>query len=227
MRFSHITFSLRCQYCISKIHFIHVAPSSYLYFKDRVDYLSETIVEELLFCHTILRANEFSLCLGKRKQRINACGEDIDRQHRNNFFSYLAAFLPTHNECFKNLIYLRPKAKYIFHCIWSCHLLDLRRARTLQGFKRVGILCNFDIVNQKIAKEFSPHEIHGTPRKWSTQILAFCIDSKSKKELASFCGFKDLRNFTLKHINPFGYKKTPESLDFPGFVNIIRLSLSR
>ena len=114
MRFSHITFSLRCQYCISKIHFIHVAPSSYSYFKDRVDYLSETIVEELLFCHTILRANEFSLCLGKRKQRINACGEDIDRQHRNNFFSYLAAFLPTHNECFKNLIYLRPKAKYNF-----------------------------------------------------------------------------------------------------------------
>ena len=132
MRFSHITFSLRCQYCISKIHFIHVAPSSYSYFKDRVDYLSETIVEELLFCHTILRA-----------------------------------------------------------------------------------------------KEFSPHEIHGTPRKWSTQILAFCIESKSKKELASFCGFKDLRNFTLKHINPFGYKKTPENLDFPGFVNIIRLSLSR
>jgi len=91
----------------------------------------------------------------------------------------------------------------------------------------VSILCNFDIVNQKIAKEFSPHEIHGTPRKWSTQILAFCIESKSKKELASFCGFKDLRNFTLKHINPFGYKKTPENLDFPGFVNIIRLSLSR
>ena len=25
MRFSHITFSLRCQYCISKIHFIHIA----------------------------------------------------------------------------------------------------------------------------------------------------------------------------------------------------------
>jgi hypothetical protein len=53
------------------------------------------------------------------------------------------------------------------------------------------------------------------------------MESKSKKELASFCGFKDLRNFTLKHINPFGYKKTPENLDFPGFVKIIRLSLSR
>ena len=36
----------------------------------------------------------------------------------------------------------------------------------------------------------------------SKQILAFCTTSKSKKELASFCGFKDLRNFTLKHINP-------------------------
>lgn len=36
----------------------------------------------------------------------------------------------------------------------------------------------------------------------STQILAFCIEPKSKKEVASFCDFKDLRNFTLKYINP-------------------------
>ena len=36
----------------------------------------------------------------------------------------------------------------------------------------------------------------------SEQILAFCTKTKSKKELAAFCGFKDLRNFTLKHINP-------------------------
>ena len=36
----------------------------------------------------------------------------------------------------------------------------------------------------------------------STQILVFCIEPKPKKELASYCGFKDLRNFTLKHINP-------------------------
>ena len=36
----------------------------------------------------------------------------------------------------------------------------------------------------------------------SKQILAFCTTPKSKKELAVFCGFKDLRNFTLKHINP-------------------------
>ena len=34
------------------------------------------------------------------------------------------------------------------------------------------------------------------------QILAFCTTPKSKKELAIFCRFKDLRNFTLKHINP-------------------------
>ena len=38
------------------------------------------------------------------------------------------------------------------------------------------------------------------PSAVSEQILAFC--TKSKKELAAFCGFKDLRNFTLKHINP-------------------------
>lgn len=36
----------------------------------------------------------------------------------------------------------------------------------------------------------------------SKQILAFCTTPKSKKELAIFCRFKDLRNFTLKHINP-------------------------
>ena len=36
----------------------------------------------------------------------------------------------------------------------------------------------------------------------SKQILAFCTTPKSKKELAVFCSFKDLRNFTLKHINP-------------------------
>ena len=36
----------------------------------------------------------------------------------------------------------------------------------------------------------------------SKQILAFCTTPKFKKELAIFCRFKDLRNFTLKHINP-------------------------
>ena len=36
----------------------------------------------------------------------------------------------------------------------------------------------------------------------SKQILAFCTTPKSKKELAILCGFNDLRNFTLKHINP-------------------------
>ncbi len=36
----------------------------------------------------------------------------------------------------------------------------------------------------------------------SKQILTFCTTPKSKKELAVFCGFKDLRNFTLKYINP-------------------------
>ena len=40
------------------------------------------------------------------------------------------------------------------------------------------------------------------PSTVSKQILAFCTTPKSKKELAVFCGFKDLRNFTLKHINP-------------------------
>ena len=37
----------------------------------------------------------------------------------------------------------------------------------------------------------------------SKQILAFCTTPKSKKELAVFCGFKDLRNFTLEtYLNP-------------------------
>ena len=36
----------------------------------------------------------------------------------------------------------------------------------------------------------------------SKQILDFCTTPESKKEVAAFCGFKDLRNFTVKHINP-------------------------
>ena len=36
----------------------------------------------------------------------------------------------------------------------------------------------------------------------SEQILAFWTKPKSKKEVAAFCGFKDLRNFTLKYIDP-------------------------
>ena len=82
---------------------------SYSYFKDRVDYLPESIVEKLVFGHTILRANELSFCFGKRKQRIKACGEYIDGQYRNNILPHLAVFLPAHNECFKNVVYLRSK----------------------------------------------------------------------------------------------------------------------
>jgi len=37
------------------------------------------------------------------------------------------------------------------------------------------------------------------PSAVSEQILAFCTKSKSKKEFAAFCGFKDLRDFTLKY----------------------------
>ena len=44
----------------------------YSYFKDRIDYLPESIVEELLFSHAILHADEFPFCLGKRKKRIKA-----------------------------------------------------------------------------------------------------------------------------------------------------------
>ena len=36
----------------------------------------------------------------------------------------------------------------------------------------------------------------------SDQILSYCILPKSKKEIAEFCGFKDIRNFTLHYINP-------------------------
>ena len=33
-------------------------------------------------------------------------------------------------------------------------------------------------------------------------ILKFCAVPHSKKEIAEFCGYKDLRNFTIKHLNP-------------------------
>ena len=103
----------------------------YSYFKDRIDYLSETIVEELLFSHAVLHADEFPFCLGKRKKRIKARWKYIDSQQRIDVFPHLTAFLPAQNKCFKNLVYLRPKTKYIFHGVWSFCLLDLRRAGTL------------------------------------------------------------------------------------------------
>lgn len=34
------------------------------------------------------------------------------------------------------------------------------------------------------------------------QILSFCSLPRSKKEIAEFCGYRDLRNFTLHYINP-------------------------
>ena len=53
--------------------------------------------------------------------------------------------------------------------------------------------------------ERSTHQVTNQDSELSTaskKILDFCTTSKSKKELAAFCGFKDLKNFTLKHINP-------------------------
>lgn len=34
------------------------------------------------------------------------------------------------------------------------------------------------------------------------KILQFCSSPRTKKEIASFCGYKDLRNFTLRYLNP-------------------------
>ena len=53
--------------------------------------------------------------------------------------------------------------------------------------------------------EGNTHQVTNQDSELSTaskKILDFCTTSKSKKELAAFCGFKDLKNFTLKHINP-------------------------
>ena len=53
--------------------------------------------------------------------------------------------------------------------------------------------------------EGGPHQVTNQDSELSTEskkILDFCTTPKSKKDLAAFCGFKDLRNFTLKHINP-------------------------
>ena len=50
-----------------------------------------------------------------------------------------------------------------------------------------------------------PHQVtHQDSMKTSVsaKILAFCTTPRSKKEVASFCGYTDLRNFTLKYVNP-------------------------
>jgi len=36
----------------------------------------------------------------------------------------------------------------------------------------------------------------------SDKLLDFCIEPKSKKEIATFLGYKDLRNFTIRYLNP-------------------------
>ena len=53
--------------------------------------------------------------------------------------------------------------------------------------------------------EGDTHQVTNQDSELSTvskQILDFCTTPKPKRVLTAFCGFKDLRNFTLKHINP-------------------------
>lgn len=61
---------------------------------------------------------------------------------------------------------------------------------------------NYDLVDgtHQVTHQVMPQD--SKISKISEQILSFCIKPQSKKDIALFCGFKDLRNFTLKYLNP-------------------------
>lgn len=65
---------------------------------------------------------------------------------------------------------------------------------------------NYDLVggthqvSYQVTHQVTPQD--SKTSKVSDQILNFCIEPQSKKDIALFCGFKDLRNFTLKYLNP-------------------------
>lgn len=65
---------------------------------------------------------------------------------------------------------------------------------------------NYDLVggthqvSYQVTHQVTPQ--NSKTSKVSDQILNFCIEPQSKKDIALFCGFKDLRNFTLKYLNP-------------------------
>ena len=61
---------------------------------------------------------------------------------------------------------------------------------------------NYDLVGgtHQVTHQVTPQD--SKTSKVSDQILNFCIEPQSKKDIALFCGFKDLRNFTLKYLNP-------------------------
>lgn len=65
---------------------------------------------------------------------------------------------------------------------------------------------NYDLVggthqvSYQVTHQVAPQD--SKTSKVSDQILNFCIEPQSKKDIALFCGFKDLRNITLKYLNP-------------------------
>lgn len=65
---------------------------------------------------------------------------------------------------------------------------------------------NYDLVggthqvSYQVTHQVTPQD--SKTSKVADQILNFCIEPQSKKDIALFCGFKDLRNFTLKYLNP-------------------------
>ena len=77
---------------------------------------------------------------------------------------------------------------------------------------------NYDLVggthqvSYQVTHQVTPQD--SKTSKVSDQILNFCIEPQSKKDIALFCGFKDLRNFTLK-ISQSAFKIWSIGNDYP------------
>jgi len=73
---------------------------------------------------------------------------------------------------------------------------------TTSDFRVILKNANYNLVDSGHQDTHQDAHQDGITQTVSERILALCEAPKSKKEIAAFCGFKDLRNFTVRYINP-------------------------
>ena len=64
------------------------------------------------------------------------------------------------------------------------------------------ILYGKDLIATETSDSFKYNHQDNHQDTISQKILGFCASAKTKKEIAEFLGYKDLRNFTLRYLNP-------------------------
>ena len=57
-------------------------------------------------------------------------------------------------------------------------------------------------VNQQENQPVSQQEIKVAEGDTVEMILSFCSEARTRKEIAAYCGYKDLRHFSARYLNP-------------------------